>query len=741
MKSIKYIILAVSCLLFIVFLQFSCVKRISLMTPGDEFLYFISLMSDSKYEVLLDRIDEIDLSAIEHDEANRISYLAAMAAVEIGDYERAEGYLEYCLINYRRLEDYVVYHLSRVYYARGNFMGAIEMGERLLTEHPDSVWYQDMTLGVGDYYSGVREYEMALDIYDRFLKNNKKSENYKDVLLQKGKTLEINGNYDEAIGIYKTLWLEYPCDEVSVEAFNGLIRLKGLSGITVWELKERVDRLYDANCYSSAISAIAEIPALLGTTYDSLPVKEELEFTKARCYYRMRKYKKADEILEKLWDDPGHLSKTLLLYWRAKTYDKLDKDSLAIATYLEVFNKYPKSSLADDGLYLAARTFEEIKDYDNAIYYYEKYINTYSHSDRVKDIIWYIGWLYYLKGDYERAEEKFERMGRSYKKKKDYPQYLYWKARAMEKGGKVEDAIPIFMELWEKYPYTYYSYQAGERLEELGYELDIVPRETTFDPNFWDPNFGSYLDFTSDERITSHLDKAIDLMSMNYGEDARRELELVVERCVGDPDLLIEVARLLRYSGDYYTPVLIAHRNFDHHLDEYRPGVNDIYWQMKYPLSYRNDVERLCEEYDLEPYFVYSVIRAESLFQDKVYSWAGAIGLMQIMPATGEGIAKELGIENFEVDNLLDYRTNLRFGTYYLSGLMRKYEEEKVYALCGYNAGPGNAQKWKDNRDSDMEMDEFIENIPFSETRSYVKRILGFYSIYKNLYEGDNIIQ
>jgi soluble lytic murein transglycosylase len=187
--------------------------------------------------------------------------------------------------------------------------------------------------------------------------------------------------------------------------------------------------------------------------------------------------------------------------------------------------------------------------------------------------------------------------------------------------------------------------------------------------------------------------------------------------------------------------VLIVSRNFSHHLDEYLPGENDLYWQMKYPKAYEDEVLLLSAEYDMEPALIYSVMRAESLFQPRVYSWAGAVGLMQIMPATGAEIAETLGVSDYETEDLLDYRTNLRFGVSYLSGLMGDFEGEVVYALCGYNGGPGNARKWRRTADEEMEMDEIVENIPFSETRAYVKRILGYYRIYKTLYEGESRIQ
>jgi soluble lytic murein transglycosylase len=485
-----------------------------------------------------------------------------------------------------------------------------------------------------------------------------------------------------------------------------------------------------------AISAIGEIPALLNTRYERLPDYKELEFVKAKSYYKTRKYTKAMGIFDSLAKSPGNLSKRDLLYWRASVYDRLDKNELAISTYLEIFENYPKSDLADDSLYLAARCCEEVKDYDRAIGYYKKYLDTFSHGKMVEEIIWYTGWLYYKTGDYGSADGYFTRLAESYKGKEKYPQYLYWRARSLEKRIMIEDAVSIYKTILDEYSATYYGYQAEERLEVLGFDIEPKTKGGKFDPNFWTRGRIRYTEFTSDDRIISHLERSMELVAMDMDGDANRELDLVVGRCVGDPDLLIEVARLLRYSGDYHTPIVIANRNFKPYLDQYLPGENDLYWQMKYPEGYKKEVEKLSSEYDIDTALIYSLIRAESMFQPGVYSWAGAIGLMQIIPDTGRGIAKDLGISDFEVDDLLDYKTNLAFGVYYLSGLLEKFDGEMVYALCAYNAGPGNAKKWLNAKDPDTDMDEFIENIPYPETRQYIKRILEYYSIYRALYEG-----
>jgi len=740
-EKVRYIFVVLVFLWVLFVFQFSCVTEISHFSPGDSIISILSLADSSRHLEVIAQVDDINLESIDPSQANKLAYMAALSAMQVDEWETARRYLEYCLTRYGILEDYVLYYLSDVYSHLGNYEGALTMGERLLEEHPDSVWFDEMTLTLGDYHAGLGDSDIAREIYDDFLKHNKSSDLYPDVLLKKGLVLEASGEKDEAIEIFRTLFIEYACDETAAEAFSGLVRLGSVGGLTAQNLRKRIDTLYNADCYTACIGAIKETAALLDTSESALPNAGEISFIKAKCYYRSRKYESAAALFEKLWSDNPGISEATLLYWRAKAQDKLDNDEVAISLLIELFESNPKSTLADDALYLAARTCEEIDDFDRALLYYKKYIDTYSHSSRIEDVTWYIAWIYYQEKEYEQAMEYFVSLAARYKKKDGYPQYIYWKARSLEELHRTDEAYDIYRTLVEEYPYTYYSYQAGERLEKLGYTVFIAPREEEFDPNFWVAGFDRAVEFTSDERITSHLVKALDLIAINRDEEAAAELSLVVDRATGDPELLVEVARLLRFSGDYYTPVLIVNRNFSHHLDEYLPGENDLYWQMKYPKAYEDEVLLLADEFDMEPALIYSVMRAESLFQPRVYSWAGAIGLMQIMPATGAEIAGNMGVEGYEKEDLLDYETNLRFGVYYLSGLMNDFDGEVVYALCGYNGGPGNARKWRRTADPEMEMDEIIENIPFSETRAYVKRILGYYRIYKTLYEGDSRIQ
>jgi soluble lytic murein transglycosylase len=150
-----------------------------------------------------------------------------------------------------------------------------------------------------------------------------------------------------------------------------------------------------------------------------------------------------------------------------------------------------------------------------------------------------------------------------------------------------------------------------------------------------------------------------------------------------------------------------------------------------YPPFYSPNITQSAVRFDVDPLFVSAVMRQESIFDKHIVSPAGAIGLMQIMPNTGRGIARELK-EEYADDSLYSYAYNIRFGTFYLRKRLTQFKGDHVLALCSYNAGPNNAIRWRD-RNRALEYDLFVENVGFFETRGYVKKVMGNYWTYKML--------
>ncbi|NLZ35739.1 lytic transglycosylase domain-containing protein [Clostridium isatidis] len=152
-----------------------------------------------------------------------------------------------------------------------------------------------------------------------------------------------------------------------------------------------------------------------------------------------------------------------------------------------------------------------------------------------------------------------------------------------------------------------------------------------------------------------------------------------------------------------------------------------------FPYKYSTYIEKHSEEFNVDPYLVLAMIKAESNFNNKAESKKGAKGLMQIMDSTGEWAAKELGINYFLPSMLFDEDLNIRMGCWYLANLEEEFGDIDL-VIAAYNGGSGNVNKWLNDEDFSSD-GEKLDYIPFNETKKYVDKVKVYYNIYKYLYE------
>lgn len=152
-----------------------------------------------------------------------------------------------------------------------------------------------------------------------------------------------------------------------------------------------------------------------------------------------------------------------------------------------------------------------------------------------------------------------------------------------------------------------------------------------------------------------------------------------------------------------------------------------------YPFPYQDLVSHYAQANRLDPYLVASVIKAESKFSNLAKSPRGAMGLMQMMPETAEWVAKQMDETSFKVDHLNDPDVSIRFGTWYLASLRKEFKNNDVLALAAYNGGRGNVKQWMKEYNWSSDFAD-IDQIPFKETRQYVRQVLSDREKYKKLY-------
>jgi soluble lytic murein transglycosylase len=216
---------------------------------------------------------------------------------------------------------------------------------------------------------------------------------------------------------------------------------------------------------------------------------------------------------------------------------------------------------------------------------------------------------------------------------------------------------------------------------------------------------------------------ATELLFLGLHELSSSEIDLLARGHKGDKAGLAELADLFYDAKDFYR----AFRIYRTHLLNSRDG---RYSELGYPMKLVETIKEKAVAGSADPFLVAAVMREESHFNHRAVSPVGALGLMQIMPSTGSQIAKDLG-EGFTKGRLLEPETSMRYGGWYLGQILRRFDGDAVLAVAGYNAGPNAAARWAVSLPYDT--DEFVESIPYEETRGYVKRVLSSYAEFLKL--------
>ncbi|CAE6498987.1 Transglycosylase [Nitrosomonas nitrosa] len=280
--------------------------------------------------------------------------------------------------------------------------------------------------------------------------------------------------------------------------------------------------------------------------------------------------------------------------------------------------------------------------------------------------------------------------------------WRYWKARALKASGELGAANEILAHL--SHEHSYYGQLAKE---ELGVMLSVPP--TNYQPN---------LQEISAMQQVPGIQRALALYQLNQRVEANREWIWTI-RNFTDQQLLAAAE------------VAYRHGLYDRAINTAIQTVSEHNFNLRYLAPYRDQMREVLRYHDLDEAFVYGLIRQESRFIADIKSSAGAMGLMQLMPATAKWVAGKLGMQNFHNHLVTDINTNLRLGTYYLKHVLTLFDNQPLLAAAAYNAGPGRAKQWRDEL-KPLEGAIYAETIPFNETRDYVKVVLNNSVYYAN---------
>ncbi|WP_373529008.1 transglycosylase SLT domain-containing protein [Nostoc sp.] len=404
---------------------------------------------------------------------------------------------------------------------------------------------------------------------------------------------------------------------------------------------------------------------------------------------------------------------------------KTSKDGLP---YLEqVINKFPKQ--AGTALVQKAKTLQALKDQKSASAAWQLLIAKYGNSNEAAEYRWKIAQDKAKAKDYVGAWQWAEPIVSNNPNSILAPRAGFWVGKWAALLGKQQESKTAYEYVISQFPYSYYAWRSATM---LGLNVGNFDNVRVMNPEVITPQ--RPLPPAGSETFK-------ELYLLGQDRDAwlqwQTEFQNKIQPTVAEQftEGLMQLARGENLLGIDKISKL-EDREIPAELAQYQALSKQItYWQARYPFPYLREIQKWSTERQLNALLVTALIRQESRFQPKIKSVADATGLMQVLPSTAKWIAPQIKLDSKTI-NLENPNENIMLGTWYLDHTHEQYNNNSLLAIASYNAGPGNVSKWLQTLTT-QDPDEFVEQIPFDETKNYVRQVFGNYWNYLRLYNPE----
>jgi len=682
--------------------------------------------------------------------------------------------------------DYIAYYLGDAYQRTGRNAEALAALADFSNNFPDSLLIRDSHVVYANaLYDEGRAAEAAA------LLEKDRAPIRSDVELAIGRAYELAGDTEKAVAAFRNLYFNLPN---SFESEMAGVELKKLnvSG-TFAERRTRADLLFKAKHYSDAAHDYRD---LMPEAPPADRVAIQLALAAAVEKSGSGGDKEARQILTSMGTQTGD-AEAQRLYLLSETAHSSNDEEAVQRTLNDLRQFGPSSPWLEQALLSAGNMYLLKRDYDHAIDYFRELQQRFPKGNRASYAHWKAAWLSFRQGRTDVARQGFEDQLALYPDSAEVPNALYWRARLAEEEHNPAMAHAFYQKLSERFHNYYYAELARKRLKSLPAvdpstqavsnstvqasltqvaakpdalkedapkedlsksdaskndpAKDDSPKDdpasqdlSKGDPKKDDPGYYALLDRVSslsskgkviaveppDDNL--RVERARLLSNGALADMAVRELQAAASQ-EGGAWAPPEMARVYQEGGRYDRAIETMKRSTPNYFAVDIADLPRPYWEALFPKAYWPDLRRYSQLNGLDPYLVASLIRQESEFNALALSRVSAVGLMQLMPKTGKTVAKQVKLRGYNAAQLFTPAINLQLGTRYFKDMVDKYNGQFEYALAAYNAGTDRVGEWL-GVGHYRDPQEFVESIPFTETREYVQAILRNANVYRQLY-------
>jgi soluble lytic murein transglycosylase len=643
----------------------------------------------------------------------------------------ALGYYDYSKGNYAKarawldkaegdslLEDYVLYWKGESDHALKREPQAIAELKRLRRDYPDSVMSDLALKTLGEAALANSQPQEILEALAAYPDTETKP----DLLFVRAQAYEMAGKLQEAARDYLSVAYRYPTSDPAHEAVSKADLLRGKLGadfppLTVEAQQLRAEALYATREWYQAREAYLNVlPQLTGTD------RERAELRIAQC--RVALGSPLNALTDLKISDPETDAERL--YSLSQAHRSALTEGPMLDSLNAIMARAPLSRWAEQALFAVGNFYWVQLDRDRAVSYYSRVADTFAGSADAGAANWRVAWTAYLEHNPASAvllQQQLERFPNS----AFITDNLYWLGRLAEHANDSALARAYYGKLSERFPQTYFGGLSAERMRALGggpaTPVDALSR-------ILPPPPAMAVGTTVPAAASGYQARADSLRAIAFDSSAELELRAAFA-ATGEPRLLLEAAQAAAQAG-HYAPAIATARQIYPGLEARRfEEVPRDVWVAAFPLPYEKALRAAAAHANVDPMLVAGLVRQESAWEANAVSHANAYGLMQVLPKTARLLARQMRI-GYSRARLTDPEYNLRLGTVYLADLIKTWGSEEA-ALAAYNAGEDRVGSWKSGQNF-AEAAEFVDTIPFTETREYVQIVLRNAAIYRRLY-------
>jgi len=602
----------------------------------------------------------------------------------------------------------------------------------IYTKHPDSLKTRDARLRSADNAIATGDPSAAVKDLVRLVESKDA-----DAIYITGSALEAMGKNDQAVALYRQIYYELPATSASAQAEARLTALNAApkDNGSFAEERSRADALFEAKQYADSSTAYEGLLA----RFPEADRLDEVHLRHGVCLLNNKQPAQAVTALSRVSDRNPEL-RAEAMFHQAEALRRASRSPESSVVVDRLVAHYPRSRWAVEALYNLAGYLNKQERESEATTRYRQLLASFPRSAYAPEASYNLGWSAYRSKNYADAARILEQHLASYR----YPETKFigeaclWAAKSEERLGHKSRALSLYDFVNERYRYGYHGYIAGLRaagLRKADQSLKAEPAKPGSDLETIRSNV-TYFEptrETADGSEIGRVAKADDLEVIGLQEFAVKELNRALEASPASPKLNLRLAQLYSRRGETFQATLVLRKGYP---DLYSYRDTDLpreAWEIFFPMVAWSTLKQEAKRYGIDPYIACGLIRQESVFNPNAISRVGARGLMQLMPATGQFISKRQGNGAISTADLYNPVLNIKLGMNYLAQMLGDFGRIE-YAAAAYNAGPGRARAWIAARGS-MDIEDWIENIPFSETRGYVQGVLRYAANYQRLYK------